>query len=221
VTLARPASGARALDIGAGAGKATMPIARTGLPVTALGEETIQDTEHGTNCEGIRVAADEDRTNDADGARRLNRLVRVLEGKRPVLYDVGWRRGPRAFLVGEVKSFTSESVVQQIRLGLGQVLEYAQRMDPKTTSRTFRDARLVLEKEPHGAGGWTSANLQWPSHITTPRTTGGESNTTSLDATDQPGLRPDAAYKIAQQQLIERCGLPPSNRRARTVIACH
>ncbi|MBD8871156.1 hypothetical protein [Nocardioides donggukensis] len=78
--------------------------------------------------------------------------VRVLEGRRPVLYDVGWRRGARAFVVGEVKSFTSGSVVQQIRLGLGQVLEYAQRIRSQHPELSVTPI-LVLEKEPP-PNGW-------------------------------------------------------------------
>jgi hypothetical protein len=43
-------------------------------------------------------------------------------------FDIGWRAGP-AFHCCEVKSATEENRVAQVRMGLGQLLEYGARLD--------------------------------------------------------------------------------------------
>jgi hypothetical protein len=77
--------------------------------------------------------------------------VRVVEGVTPVLFDAGWYCGKGTFVVGEVKSLTSKSAVQQIRLGLGQILEYAQRIRGQRPELSVKPV-LVLEKEPPRQG---------------------------------------------------------------------
>lgn len=78
----------------------------------------------------------------------LRRLAQRLttEGLEPKLpprrapqFDLGWRSG-RAFYIAEVKSLTGTNPAQQIRLGLGRVLDYA------TQLRHLR-ARPVLALE--------------------------------------------------------------------------
>ena len=52
---------------------------------------------------------------------------RSPEGSDPE-YDVAWQQGDTAF-VAEVKSLTEDNEVRQLRLGLGQVLNYAHLLD--------------------------------------------------------------------------------------------
>ncbi|MDX2540633.1 BRCT domain-containing protein [Streptomyces sp. WI04-05B] len=61
-------------------------------------------------------------------------------------FDAGWSRGDDVF-IAEVKSLTGASEAQQIRLGIGQVLDYAHQLQ---RVRTFGQIRpvLVLEKQP-------------------------------------------------------------------------
>lgn len=61
-------------------------------------------------------------------------------------FDAGWSVGSDVY-IAEVKSLTGISEDQQIRLGIGQILDYAQQLK---SMRTFGKVRpvLVLEKKP-------------------------------------------------------------------------
>jgi hypothetical protein len=61
-------------------------------------------------------------------------------------FDAGWSRGDDVF-IAEVKSLTGAAEDQQIRLGIGQILDYAHQL---TTMRSFGRVQpvLVLEKKP-------------------------------------------------------------------------
>ncbi|MFF8593717.1 hypothetical protein ACF061_20170 [Streptomyces sp. NPDC015220] len=61
-------------------------------------------------------------------------------------FDAGWVIGKDIF-VGEVKSLTGTSQDQQIRLGIGQVLDYAHQLRLAVSGRSVRPV-LVLEKVP-------------------------------------------------------------------------
>jgi hypothetical protein len=82
----------------------------------------------------------------------------------PPNYDIAWSIG-EADYVGEVKSITAANQAQQIRFGLGQVLDYAFVL----SSRRGRAVRpvLVLEREPSD-GRWSElcdrhgVVLVWP-----------------------------------------------------------
>ncbi|MGW3389383.1 hypothetical protein [Streptomyces cinereoruber] len=68
-------------------------------------------------------------------------------------FDAGWSRGEDVF-VAEVKSLTGAREDQQIRLGVGQVLDYAQQLR-SAFPRTVVHPVLVLEKRP-SAARWTA-----------------------------------------------------------------
>ncbi|MGX4688282.1 hypothetical protein [Streptomyces sp. JNUCC 63] len=68
-------------------------------------------------------------------------------------FDAGWSRGTDLF-VAEVKSLTGASEDQQIRLGMGQVLDYTHQLRTAHPSRRIHPV-LVLEKPPSDAR-WTS-----------------------------------------------------------------
>lgn len=61
-------------------------------------------------------------------------------------FDAGWSRGDFVY-IAEVKSLTGTSEDQQIRLGMGQILDYVHQL---AKARTFGDIQpvLVLEKRP-------------------------------------------------------------------------
>ena len=61
------------------------------------------------------------------------------------LFDLGWRDQHGAIWIAEVKSLAHTSESQQLRLGLGQVLDYRQAI--ATPEMTVR-AALVVEQEP-------------------------------------------------------------------------
>jgi hypothetical protein len=66
--------------------------------------------------------------------------------RRAPLFDAGWSRGPVVH-IAEVKSLSGAREDQQLRLGMGQVLDYTHQIEQL---RTFGDVRpaLVLEKKP-------------------------------------------------------------------------
>ncbi|MGW6789189.1 hypothetical protein [Streptomyces chartreusis] len=68
-------------------------------------------------------------------------------------FDAGWSRGEDVF-IAEVKSLTGASEDQQLRLGIGQVLDYAHQLRLARTCGRMRPV-LVLEKEPTDPR-WTS-----------------------------------------------------------------
>lgn len=60
-------------------------------------------------------------------------------------FDLGWRDQHGAIWIAEVKSLARTSESQQLRLGLGQVLDYRQAIaTPEISIR----AALVIEQEP-------------------------------------------------------------------------
>ncbi|MGW6716019.1 hypothetical protein ACWF9X_07115 [Streptomyces globisporus] len=68
-------------------------------------------------------------------------------------FDAGWSRGEDIF-VAEVKSLTGAREDQQIRLGVGQILDYAQQLRSSFPSTVVHPV-LVLEKRP-SAARWTA-----------------------------------------------------------------
>ncbi|MER6270845.1 hypothetical protein [Streptomyces sp900105755] len=61
-------------------------------------------------------------------------------------FDAGWSRGEEVF-VAEVKSLTGAREEQQIRLGIGQVLDYAHQLRSRHPHAVLRPV-LVLERPP-------------------------------------------------------------------------
>ncbi|WP_327421105.1 hypothetical protein OG763_09630 [Streptomyces sp. NBC_01230] len=61
-------------------------------------------------------------------------------------FDAGWSNGTEIF-IAEVKSLTGASEDQQIRLGIGQVLDYAHQLRLGPSGRSVRPV-LVLERKP-------------------------------------------------------------------------
>lgn len=68
-------------------------------------------------------------------------------------FDAGWSRGEDIF-VAEVKSLTGTREDQQIRLGIGQILDYAHQLRSAHPSTVIHPV-LVLEKHP-SAVRWTA-----------------------------------------------------------------
>ncbi|WP_413769001.1 hypothetical protein [Rhodococcus pyridinivorans] len=66
--------------------------------------------------------------------------------RRGPAFDIGWQRG-NIYFVGEVKSLGGASEDQQIRLGLGQVLDYAHQLSDRHKVQPV----LILERQPLGA----------------------------------------------------------------------
>jgi hypothetical protein len=69
-------------------------------------------------------------------------------------FDAGWSNGRDVF-VAEVKSLTGAREDQQIRLGIGQVLDYTYQLRSAHPGRRIRPV-LVLEKRPTDARRWTA-----------------------------------------------------------------
>ena len=68
-------------------------------------------------------------------------------------FDAGWVVEDEVF-IAEVKSLTGTSQDQQIRLGIGQVLDYAHQLQRPGSGHSIRPT-LVLEKRP-ADGRWAS-----------------------------------------------------------------
>lgn len=68
-------------------------------------------------------------------------------------FDAGWTRGTETF-IAEIKSLTGTNEDQQIRLGIGQVLDYTHRLRTAHPNRPVRPV-LILEKRPADAR-WAS-----------------------------------------------------------------
>ncbi|WP_448811072.1 hypothetical protein [Agromyces bauzanensis] len=83
-------------------------------------------------------------------------LVAERPGRLAPQFDVGWAHEERAF-VAEVKSLGGTDEVQQIRLGLGQVLDYAQQLRRATKTGQIVQPVLVLEREPSDPRRWIDA----------------------------------------------------------------
>lgn len=67
-------------------------------------------------------------------------------------YDLAWEEADGTVVVAEVKSLTQENELFQIRHGLGQVLDYAHRL--QTRGFTTRPV-LVLERKPKAVDHWS------------------------------------------------------------------
>lgn len=80
-------------------------------------------------------------------------LVAERPGRLAPQFDVGWAHMERAF-VAEVKSLGGADESQQIRLGLGQVLDYAQQLRRATKTGQIVQPVLVLEREPDDPRRW-------------------------------------------------------------------
>ncbi|MFI1718878.1 hypothetical protein [Streptomyces litmocidini] len=68
-------------------------------------------------------------------------------------FDAGWSRGDEVF-IAEVKSLSDANEDQQIRLGIGQILDYAHQLKLARTHGLVRPV-LVLERQP-GDPRWVS-----------------------------------------------------------------
>lgn len=92
------------------------------------------------------------------------RGIEPTSANRPPAFDIRWQVGATLF-VGEVKSLTSANQPQQMRLGLGQVLDY---QDLLRSEGGDVIAVLIVEHEPDQAARWTSlcerlgVVLVWP-----------------------------------------------------------
>jgi hypothetical protein len=92
------------------------------------------------------------------------RGIEPLDPAGEPFFDLAWRVDDR-FFVCEVKS-TTNSEVHQLRLGLGQILQYAQLL--KSSGLGDVEPVLLVEQEPRG-GEWIalcarlSVTLLWPS----------------------------------------------------------
>jgi hypothetical protein len=81
-----------------------------------------------------------------DALKKGGRQAQGPHGKAPQ-FDAGWLHGSTLF-IAEVKSLRGTNEDQQIRLGLGQVLDYAHQL--RKTRRRIQPV-LVLEREPRSA----------------------------------------------------------------------
>jgi hypothetical protein len=79
-------------------------------------------------------------------AEHLHRAGHLAQGpsRRTPLFDIGWQDGTRVF-IGEVKSLRKTAQDQQIRLGIGQLLDYAHQL--KASGQQVAPV-LVLECQP-------------------------------------------------------------------------
>lgn len=80
-------------------------------------------------------------------------------------FDLAWRRAERIF-VAEVKSVLPVNEVRQLRLGLGQVLDYAQQLDAVPV--LFVDRRLTSDRWVDIAAR-AGVRLAWPADFTSLR----------------------------------------------------
>lgn len=73
--------------------------------------------------------------------------MRPTEGPPRVAFDLGWNDGDR-YVVCEIKSLTQANEANQIRLGLGQVVDLPPHPSPRDAAPKEVIAALVLEQEP-------------------------------------------------------------------------
>ena len=94
----------------------------------------------------------------------IEQAIEPNSATRPPVFDVRWQV-ERQLFVGEVKSLTAANQPQQMRLGLGQVLDYRDLLSSDGSNVT---AVLILEHEPEQAARWTRLCAQvgvvlvWP-----------------------------------------------------------
>lgn len=104
-------------------------------------------------------------TRDALASAATSKGLDPRQGEVDPLFDLGWRRRDGRFVMCEVKSLTARNQTSQLRLGLGQILDYHDRL-----SMTGTESVLVVavEKEPGGSGRWLRlfekhrVKLVWP-----------------------------------------------------------
>ena len=74
-------------------------------------------------------------------------------GRLAPQFDVGWSSGSVVH-VAEIKSLGSSVESQQIRLGIGQAVDYAQQLRSTAAASQVVQAFVVLERRPHDADRW-------------------------------------------------------------------
>jgi len=101
-----------------------------------------------------------ERTRLAFADALARRGIRAEEaGRRSPRFDLGWVEDNTVF-VAEVKSLADPADAHQIRLGLGQVLDYAHRMRTLTGLDFAVRGVVVLEREPVEADHWRATALE-------------------------------------------------------------
>ncbi|SNY61431.1 hypothetical protein SAMN05421748_122166 [Paractinoplanes atraurantiacus] len=91
--------------------------------------------------------------------------LRPLSPRESPNYDLAWMTGDKAMTVVEVKSATEGNEVRQLRMGLGQILDYASSL--RISGFTVQSV-LYIEREPAGARRWLDITagagvlLVWP-----------------------------------------------------------
>lgn len=74
-------------------------------------------------------------------------IIPQRPGRHAPAFDLGWVDNGVVH-IAEVKSLTGTDEAQQIRLGLGQVLDYAQQLRLSHSSSSTVQPELVLERMP-------------------------------------------------------------------------
>ncbi|PPF28424.1 MULTISPECIES: hypothetical protein [unclassified Rathayibacter] len=83
-------------------------------------------------------------------------LVAERPSRTAPRFDVGWSDSTRSF-IAEVKSLGGPDEAQQIRLGMGQVVDYAAQLRRATTTDQEIQPVLVLERKPVDPRRWVDA----------------------------------------------------------------
>ena len=85
-------------------------------------------------------------------------------------FDVAWRRGQETF-VAEVKSILPMNEVRQLRLGLGQVLDYAHELGASPVLFSTADQRATdgSTSPPRRESGWLAVRLHVARNVTVGR----------------------------------------------------
>lgn len=99
-----------------------------------------------------------------------NAGLEAMEGEKSYNFDLAWEPDSAKLYVCEVKSLTDANERHQIRLGLGQVLDYATLL---AAARTHQEVVpvLLLEREPHERSHWSTVcskvgvTLTWPTRM--------------------------------------------------------
>lgn len=111
-------------------------------------------------------------------ANTLDQLIQLVRargldatrGERDYNFDLGWQEPTGEFVVCEVKSLTPKNERHQIRMGLGQVLDYAHTLAQARHPQPVRPL-LVVEQEPSDAAHWQAVcnsvdvTLTWPDRL--------------------------------------------------------
>jgi hypothetical protein len=109
-----------------------------------------------------------------DGARGIGR---PKQGLGDPAFDIAWRDDEGVAFIGEVKSLTDENETGQIRLAIGQVLDYVHKLDllrkanslpPHWKALCTIRGVVAVERQPTKADHWTGLCekhgiiLTWP-----------------------------------------------------------